>query len=204
MLQENGFVKKRLFNKVPLIFFLNLLLFSFTGAAEEENTAVVSEDASVEKTIQQHLDEISRLETTHGPHHEAVGENLISLSNIYQSQGDHANRLKVLTQALHIHRINHGLESKEQLQIIEQLIATNTELKDWWALDQNYEYFYWVNRRIHGTNSLELIPAINRVMEWKLMVLNKGLFGHPEIIKQQAADLLRKIRSVREVNVTKS
>ena len=72
------------------------------------------------------------------------------------------------------------------------------------ALDQNYEYYYWINRRIHGTNSLDLLPVLNRTMEWKLEVLNRGLFGHPEIIKHQATDLLRKIRKVKEINAADS
>ena len=37
--------------------------------------------------------------------------------------------------------------------------------------------------------------ALNRVMEWKLDVLKRGLFGHPAIINHQATDLLRKIRN---------
>lgn len=41
-------------------------------------------------------------------------------------------------------------------------------------------------------------------MEWKLDVIERGLFGHPEIIKHQATDLLRKIRKVREINSEES
>lgn len=123
---------------------------------------------------------------------------------VYKEQGDHIKRLEVLNQALQLHRINYGLESKEQLGILEQILSTNIDLEDWKALDQSYEYFYWVNRRIYGTDSLDLLPALNRVMEWKLDVIERGLFGHPEIIKHQATDLLRKIRKVREINSEES
>lgn len=157
-------------------------------------------DSVTEKNISQYRNKISEIEMTRGPHDAAIEENLISLSMVYKDQGDHLNRLEVLNQALHLHRLNYGLESKEQLGIVEQIISTNTDLEDWVALDKNYEYFYWINRRIHGTDSLDLLPALNRIMEWKLDVIKRGLFGHPEIINHQATDLLRKIRKVKNNN----
>lgn len=177
------------------------LILSTATSAEEGTDFDVAETSLVnKKTIKQHLDEISRVEIKYGPQHERISEHLISLSKLYQNQGEHLKRLETLKQALHIHRLNYGLESEEQLEIIEQLISTNNNLEDWMALDQNYEYFYWVSRRVHGTDSLDLLPALNRIMEWKLTVLRKGLFGHPEIIKHQATDLLRKIRKIRKIN----
>jgi len=166
-----------------------------TVNAEEHDGGVISD-----KNINQYLAEISEIEKTRGPHDVAISENLISLAQVYKDKSDHANRLDVLNQALHIHRLNYGLESAEQFGIIEQIISTHTDLQDWMALDQSYEYYYWISRRVHGTESLALLPALNRIMEWKLDILKRGLFGHPEIIKQQATDLLRKIRKIKKIN----
>tara|TARA_R110000782_G_scaffold37498_2_gene88689 strand:+ start:949 stop:1521 length:573 start_codon:yes stop_codon:yes gene_type:complete len=167
-------------------------------ASKAKGDSVV--DSAAEKNIAQYRDKITEIKMTLGPHDVAIEENLISLSMIYKEQGDHLNRLEVLNQALHLHRLNYGLESKDQLRIVEQIISTKVDLEDWISLDKSYEYLYWVNRRIHGTNSLDLLPTLNRVMEWKLDVIKRGLFGHPEIINHQATDLLRKIRKVKKIN----
>lgn len=196
MLRNDFLLKNKTVNNSLLTaLFVALLLISVVKAEEDSSIEIVTD-----KTVNQYLNKISEIEMTAGPHDAAIEENLISLSMIYEDQGDHLESLEVLNQALHLHRLNYGLESKEQLRIVEQIISTNVVLEDWKALDQSYEYFYWVNRRIYGTDSLDLLPALNRVMEWKLDVIERGLFGHPEIIKHQATDLLRKIRKVREIN----
>lgn len=200
MLRNDFLLKNKAVNNSLLTaLFVAFLLISVVKAEEDSSIEIVTD-----KTVNQYMDKISEIEMTYGPHHAAIEENLISLSMIYKEQGDHIKRLEVLNQALHLHRLNYGLESKEQLGIVEQIISTNVDLEDWKALDQSYEYFYWVNRRIYGTDSLDLLPALNRVMEWKLEVIERGLYGHPEIIKHQATDLLRKIRKVREINTEKS
>ncbi len=196
MLRDVYLLKNKAVNNSLLTaLFLVVILISIVKAEEDSSI-----DITTDKTVNQYLEKISKIEMTHGPHDAAIEENLISLSMIYKEQGDHIKRLEVLNQALNLHRRNYGLESKGQLGIVEHIISTNINLEDWKALDQSYEYFYWVNRRIYGTGSLDLLPALNRVMEWKLDVIKRGLFGHPEIIKHQATDLLRKIRKVREIN----
>ncbi len=184
-------------------------LFPALLVASLLNSSVYAEgdkavDHIVDKNINQYLDKVFEIEITRGPHDEAIVENLVSLSKIYKDQREHMKRLEVLKQALHIHRLNNGLESREQLLIVEEIISTNSALEDWMALDKNYEYYYWINRRVNGSNSLDLLPALNRVIEWKLDVLKRGLFGHPAIINQQATDLLRKIRKIRNLNNVES
>lgn len=200
MLRNDFLLKdKAVYSTWLTVLFVVILL---TSAVKAEDDSSI--DIGTDKTVNQYLDKISEIEMNHGPHDAAIEENLISLSGAYKEQGAHIKRLEVLNQALHLHRLNYGLESKEQLGIVEKIISTNMDLEDWKALDQSYEYFYWVNRRIFGTDSLDLLPALNRIMEWKLDVIQRGLYGHPEIIKHQATDLLRKIRKVKEINAEKS
>ncbi len=196
MLRSHILIKNKIF-KHSLLTALFVATFSISVIKAEEDSGT---DIATKKTVSQYLNNISDIEMTHGPQDPAIEENLISLSLIYEKQGDYIEMLEVLNQALHLHRLNYGLESKEQLQIIEQLISTNNTLEDWTALDQNYEYFYWVNRRIYGTDSPDLLPTLYRLMEWKLDVIKRGLFGHPQIIEHQATDLLRKIRKIRMIN----
>tara|TARA_B100001142_G_C14258939_1_gene626247 strand:+ start:412 stop:1020 length:609 start_codon:yes stop_codon:yes gene_type:complete len=196
MFVNYDFLTSKIITHELFLTFLVAFLLSFAVYAEEEKVVHLIADENINK----YLDKVSEIEMTRGPHDEAIVENLVSLSKIYKDQGEHIKRLEILKQALHIHRINNGLESRDQLLIVEEIISANTTLKSWMALDENYEYYYWVNRRVHGTNSLDLLPALNRFMEWKLDVLKRGLFGHPAIINHQATELLRKIRKIRSLN----
>jgi hypothetical protein len=168
------------------------------------NVLKAEDQSGTENTVEQYLDEIHRLEVRYGPRHEAIGENLINLAKLYDAQGDKLKRRETLKQALQIHRLNYGLDSKDQLPIIEQLIADNLVLEDWQALDRNYDYLYWINRRIYGVDSLELLPVLNRVLEWKQNVVKQDLFGNPDIMNIQVVELLRKIQQIRNKHLGES
>ena len=202
MLKNIVYINKCVVNSLPVLMFIFVIFFSNVLRAEDQSGS--EDNTTNEKTIEQYLDEIHRLEVTYGPHHEAIGESLISLSKLYETQGDKLKRRDTLKQALQIHRLNYGLHNKEQLPIIEQLIANNIDLQDWQALDRNYDYLYWINRRIHGVNSLELLPVLNRLLEWKLKVVKEGLFGNPDIMNLQVLKLSRKVKKIRNLHMGES
>lgn len=202
MLKNIIYINQDTVNSLPLLAFIIIVIFG--NAVKAEDQSGVENVTTTENTIEQYLNEIHRLEVTYGPHHEAIGENLISLSKLYEAQGDKLKKHESLKQALQIHRLNYGLHSKDQLPIIEQLIASNIDLQDWHALDRNYDYLYWIHRRIHGVNAPELLPILNRVLEWKLKVVKKGLFGNPDIMSLQVVKLSRKIKKIRNLHMDES
>ncbi len=202
MLKNIFYINKNRVNSLPVLVFIFVIVF--TDAVKAEEQPAVRDATITENTIEQYLEEIHRLEVTYGPHHEAIGENLISLSKLYEAQGDKLKKHETLEQALQIHRLNYGLHNKEQLPIIEQLIANNIDLQNWEALDRNYDYLYWIHRRIYGVDSLELLPVLNRVLEWKLKVVKEGLFGNPDIMNLQVVKLTRKVKKIRNLHLGES
>ncbi len=202
MLKNIVYLNKRAVNSLPLLSFIFIIVCS--DAVKADDQPGVGNVTLAENTINQYLDEIHRLEVTYGPHYEAIGEYLISLSRLYETQGDKLKKHTSLKQALQIYRLNYGLHSKAQLPILEQLIANNIDLQDWEALDRDYDYLYWIHRRIHGVNSLELLPVLNRVLEWKLRVVKEGLFGNPDIMNLQVIKLLRKDKKIRNLHLGES
>ena len=73
--------------------------FSISVIKAEEDSGT---DIATKKTVSQYLNNISDIEMTHGPQDPAIEENLISLSLIYEKQGDYIEMLEVLNQALHL------------------------------------------------------------------------------------------------------
>jgi len=115
---------------------------------------------------------IDELEGSGGVYQVQLSEVLLGLGLAYRSLNQHTDAIAVLKRSLHITRVNDGLYSIDQLPILEQMIQTNTDLEDWESLDQNYQYLYWINRRIHGENDLELLSVIDRVGSWHINAYN--------------------------------
>lgn len=133
----------------------------------------VSDNASprqrgLRKSVTQYLHNIKDLQKTHGAFYDQIGENFIGLGLAYRNLGQYKEAVQAFNQALHINRINHGLYSASQLPIMEMIIQTNTALSDWQTLDQNYNYLYWVNRRLYGDDDPRLLPVIDRLGRWQL------------------------------------
>ncbi len=80
------YINKNRVKSLPVLTFIFVIVFSDAVNAEEQ--PAVRDATITENTIEQYLEEIHRLEVTYGPHHEAIGENLISLSKLYEAQGD--------------------------------------------------------------------------------------------------------------------
>lgn len=117
-------------------------------------------------TVVEYQKSIRQLQQVHGAFYDQISEKLIGMGLAYRNLGQNKEAIKALNRALHINRINRGLYNVSQLPILDLIIQTNTDLQDWEALDQNYHYLYWVNRRIYGDNDPRLLPVINRLGRW--------------------------------------
>jgi hypothetical protein len=87
---------------------------------------------------------------------------------------------------MYITRINDGLNTPVQLPILEAIIGQNRALHDWQALDKNYDYLYWVNRRNYGDNDARLLPVMERVAHWKLKAFSKQVGKSPQHFLREA------------------
>ena len=112
--------------------------------------------------------EIGRLESQFGAYDPQLGEQLLSLGLVYQRLGQYPDAVQALNQSLYIKRVNEGLQSLNQLPVLERLIESNIAAENWNELDQNYELLLWVHRRNYGNGDPGLLPIIDKVGRWKL------------------------------------
>lgn len=129
---------------------------------------VIPDTAQLGRTVGQYMDTIEELQKSHGIFHDRIGEELIGLGLAYRNLGQYRQAIDAFNRSLHINRINQGLHNPNQLPLLELLIETNSAVSDWEALDQNYHYFRWVNRRNYGENDPHLLPVIDRLGRWHL------------------------------------
>jgi len=125
--------------------------------------------AQLRKTVQQYEISIAELEKSGGAYDDRIGEEKISLGLAYKKLGQYKKAIETFNNSLHISRVNHGLASPDQLAILDLIIETNTARLDWEALEENYQYLYWVNRRIYEEHDPDqLLDSIQRIARWHL------------------------------------
>jgi len=129
---------------------------------------VIPDTAQLRRTVGQYVDTIEELEKSHGIFHDRIGEELIGLGLAHKNLGQYRQAIDAFNRSLHINRINQGLHNPNQLPLLELLIETNSAVSDWEALDQNYHYLRWLNRRIFVENDPHLLPVIDRLGKWHL------------------------------------
>src|SRR5690606_15022702 len=98
-------------------------------------------------------------------------EDLFTTGLLYQRIDDHDNALKMLERTLSVSRINHGLESLDQVPILEAMAQSYLAQQKPSNADAMMEAALVIQQKAHGDNSIALVPALLRMGEW-----NTGAF----------------------------
>ena len=77
-------------------------------------------------------------------------ENLAALAGLNQRQGRHDEAANLFNRAIHISRIGGGLNAVDQVKLVERLIASEQALENWEAVDNKYEYLFYLQERAYG------------------------------------------------------
>ncbi len=160
---------------------------------QAEKTALVEQNLA----IQRYQQLVDKLESSGGVYQVQLSEVLSGLGDSYQALGRHADAVAAYQRSLHISRVNDGLYSLNQVPILEKMIASNSKLRDWKSLDNNYHNLYWISKRHYGENSPELLPLIDRIGRWHLkayeLAPKEESFAHLVIAEQlynKAVDII--------------
>jgi tetratricopeptide (TPR) repeat protein len=104
---------------------------------------IESENENPDKAFQLQLEEF---ESKTGPYADGLTEPLLGLGRYYSRRGDYEQALQLYRRALHIVRLNDGLNSKRQAPVVRELLDTVRLSGDLQALDDRYDYFF----RLYG------------------------------------------------------
>lgn len=162
-----------------------------TGSVPQ--TPLTEEEIEFNRIISLYAEQVQQLERENGAYNYELVEGLSSLGRAYGNAGNLPEALKTYERALHINRINEGLHSLDQLPILELIIETNTALKNYAELSENYDYMLWLYSRSHGGNyDPAMVPIIERVANWHLHAYD--MTEPPESVRHLiiASNLFRK------------
>jgi len=166
-----------------------LLNAACVTAADEARTGAPAPDAvGARAAISRYRDEIYSLQSQYGASDPRLGEARLGLGLAYRAAGKHGDAAAAFKNALYNVRINHGLESLDQLPCLNRLIEENITLGRWKRLNNNYLYLYWLYKRHYGDDDPHLLAVINRVTRAQTRIFNAQpeLFNSTSLRQREA------------------
>jgi len=165
-----------------------LLLWSMLSLANEsdEPAAVASPglpsmgDASPELIFQQQDEPelvapdttsyqfyIADLESRLGPYAAGLSEQLLGLGTAYQGQGLHEQAIKVFKRGMHLARVNNGLQSAEQIPLLQGMIQSMVASGDFEKADEKQRYLYRVQSELYEDGAPQMATAMLQRADWE-------------------------------------
>ncbi len=126
---------------------------------------------------EQYEQQVARLESEYGAYDPRLGEQLLSQGRVYQQLQDHTRALEALKRAFHIQRVSAGLQNLAQVSILQRILESNIALRDWPAVDQNFDQLLWIYRRNYADGDQQLLDIFNQVGRWKIQAYRDGLLN---------------------------
>lgn len=165
-----------------LVFLFCLTIPGQVIAAQDENPrdgepalTNTTDTPEVAGSIQQYRDQITRQESEHGPYDPQLSEQLLGLGLLYKNQEQYDEASEALEQALHVKRVNEGVDNLTQVPVLEALIDVNAAAGNWDKLDRNYELLLQVSQRNLASGDPKILANIERAGQWKLLAYDKNL-----------------------------
>jgi hypothetical protein len=120
--------------------------------------------------------DVRAMERDGGAWDEGLVELLGELGRMQASSGDHLGAVQTFDRAMHVNRIRSGLNTLEQVPIIEQMIDSYLAVGDWQQVDLYYEYLFYIQQKAYGPTDPRMIPVIDKFADWQLRAFQAG-FG---------------------------
>ncbi len=176
------FVSHLLRPSAALLLWSTLSMANETGApAVEANPGIPSlGDASPELIFQQQDKPapvvpgtafyqlyIADLESRLGPYAAGLSEQLLGLGTAYQRHDLHEPAIRVFKRGTHLARINNGLQSPEQIPLLQGLIRSLVANGDFEKADEKQRYLYRVQSKIYDSSAPQMAAAMLQRAAWE-------------------------------------
>ena len=110
---------------------------------------------------------------------------------VYQEAGEHEVAIKAFNQALQITRIKYGLYHEAQIPLLEGIILSSMEVRDWESVDKRYAYMEHLYRKLYDVDDPRLENGLQKVSSFHVSAFNINLDGRREYHLRRAATVFR-------------
>lgn len=147
-----------------------------TGDAVEQNAEVDQARAlEISQELRTRQLAIEDLQSEVGIYDVALLEAYSDLAMLLNEIEDYESAIAVYQNALQVARISSGLESEEQIPVLEALIDNNRKLAKWQEVDDLYELTRHVSSRAFKLPDYRYLLAVESYGEWKQQLLRENL-----------------------------
>ena len=103
---------------------------------------------------------------------------LIDLGLEMQEAGRHEAAIDYFKQARQVSRIQHGLFDETQIVLVEAIIESEMELKNWEEVDAHYQHVEYLYNRIYELEDPKLEEGLGKVSRWLNYTINSRPIGN--------------------------
>ncbi len=115
---------------------------------------------------QSFLRAIDMIREVDGTYSEAVINPLIGLGVNYRARGDYFEAVTIFEEARTVSRRAYGLLNEQQIEILDHLSSTMLDMENYIEADEHQLTALHLMERVHGVDSLEVLPAIYKFADW--------------------------------------
>lgn len=161
-------------NARPLQALLGVAVTPIASDAEGQIDTTLAADIARYETSLKELEQ-----ATGGAYSMVLPETLMGLGAAYERAGDFPKALTLYERASHIIRVNNGLFSLEQEDVIMRMINNHLARGDVVAADEQQQYLYYLRRKAYPVDSPLLVNAMQDFARWNLQAFNYYFGAQP-------------------------
>ena len=162
----------------------------------QNNTVSVSNESL--RDLQRYQTQIEDMESEYGPFDNRLLEPLASIIDFYIEQGDFEEVAEIQIRQLSIMRTTLGFENPELIPMVRRMIEVQQVLGNWDAVSDNLEHIRFLVASNFGTQSEELLLAMENQAQWLLTSFYLGEQRRQSDNFLDARDLYRDIYRLSE------
>ncbi len=140
-------------------------------------------------SIREYTATVDSLEQAGGAWDAGLVEQLASIAELEQQQGNHPGAIQAFDRAIHINRISNGLHTLDQIPLVEGMIDSYLANGDWEQADLYNNYLFFVQQKAFGADDPRIIPVLDRLASWHMRAFNIG-YGESLGVHLSSAQIL--------------
>lgn len=108
-----------------------------------------------------------------------IAEELASLGDLLQAQGDYERANEIYDRAVHINRVNNGLFSTSQVPLVEKIVSGHVAQGQWQEADDQKQYAFYVQTRAFSIDDPRMIDVFDNLARWNVAAFYRGVDENP-------------------------
>ncbi len=134
--------------------------------AQDNEDAAPAAPPSSSQEERAYQNAIKEIESSEGAYAGGLSESLLSLALTLQSQGRHAEAIKLFRRGIHLARVNEGLYCPQQIPLLQGEIASYIAAQNYALADERQRYLYRIQMRSLGSGDA-LADALIQQAKWQ-------------------------------------